>query len=201
METTQFKDNVKTAAAYLERAGINVPHTQLLEAISRAFGERNWSTMRALLENPPAPVVVEEAEQQEPEWNPSVGLMPESLFAEKGGNCCPVCGGRNLDSDSIDADGPDAWDETVCSDCDSSYQTDYTVTGYSRVKRGSRAPTIIRDDVICDIVEDVRERGKKHGFAVLTSSQAMELSMETSELLSLDASEEELQEAVKRLHG
>lgn len=51
MQTRQFKENVKGAAVYLQQQGFDVPHTQLLEAISRGFGERNWSTMRALLES------------------------------------------------------------------------------------------------------------------------------------------------------
>jgi hypothetical protein len=56
METRQFKENVKGAASYLQQQGFDVPHTQLLEAISRSFGERNWSTMRALLEAGPQSV-------------------------------------------------------------------------------------------------------------------------------------------------
>jgi len=55
MQTRQFKENVKGAAAYLQQQGFDVPHTQLLEAISRGFGERNWSTMRALLETSQQP--------------------------------------------------------------------------------------------------------------------------------------------------
>jgi len=70
MDTREFKEKVKAAATYLATNGVDVPHTRLLEAISRAFGERNWSTMRALLERAepavagksaaPAPLVLEE---------------------------------------------------------------------------------------------------------------------------------------------
>lgn len=62
MQTRQFKENVKGAATYLQQQGFDVPHTQLLEAISRGFGERNWSTMRALLEANEPPAATAEAE-------------------------------------------------------------------------------------------------------------------------------------------
>jgi hypothetical protein len=49
MELREFKDDIKTVAEYLARAGHEVPHTLVLEAFSRGFGERNWSTMREAL--------------------------------------------------------------------------------------------------------------------------------------------------------
>lgn len=200
METSQFKDNVKNAAEYLERAGLKVPHTQLLEAISRAFGERNWSTMRALLENPPTPAPSSAAEPEEEDfstWDPKQGPMPDGLFVKHGGNCCPVCGGRDLDSDAPDADGPDAWDETECENCGSTYNTDYTITGYRLIKLGSGAP--MREDVINDIVEDVQWRARKHEYSIHSEDNAQELASESSDQLGVGASAQEIAEAAKRL--
>lgn len=51
METREFKEGAKRAASYLSQAGFNVPHTLILESLSRAFGARNWSTLSAQLES------------------------------------------------------------------------------------------------------------------------------------------------------
>lgn len=75
METRQFKENVKSAAGFLQQQGFQVPHTQLLEAISRAFGERNWSTMRALLEVGPS-----RAAESTPEDKPAPPLSPAAAL-------------------------------------------------------------------------------------------------------------------------
>lgn len=109
MQTRQFKDNVKSAAAYLQQQGFNVPHTQLLEAISRSFGERNWSTMRALLESPPVSAPAEPQPLAEPQlsevaarickdiaqqcWDGIFGicsrLQAESMLAETAARIAP----------------------------------------------------------------------------------------------------------------
>jgi hypothetical protein len=49
MDTRDFKNSAKTASKHLAEKGFNVPHTLLLEALSVAFGERNWSTLQAQL--------------------------------------------------------------------------------------------------------------------------------------------------------
>ena len=203
METTQFKDNVKTAAAYLERAGINVPHTQLLEAISKAFGERNWSTMRALLENPPAPASVVEEEASAAEvlnWTPAQGLMPEELFVRHGGERCPVCGSNNIEADGIQADGPDAWEENKCHSptCGSTWTTNYDITGYAGVNLGKNAPPY-RQDVIDELVEDVKRKAHKYEFSVHSEDEARDLVETSAEHLGIEPNDDEIALAVEAL--
>lgn len=198
METTQFKDNVKNAAAYLERAGIKVPHTQLLEAISKAFGERNWSTMRALLENPPEPVAAAQDEPQK-DWDPAKhGLMPQSQFVQCGGGRCPVCRSKEINSDAPQADGSDAWDETTCEDCRSSWNTDYIITGYSNLQHGSNAPDH-REELIDELVEHVRHRAAKYEFALHTEDQAEEAVRNSADALGYEPNDDEIALAVEAL--
>ena len=139
METNQFKDNVTTASLYLERAGINVPHTQLLEAISKAFGERNWSTLRARLETTPATPSKESLSRQLETWDFTKGPLPENLFVHGAGNYCPCCGGRDVESEAVQADGPMTWDESRCEGCGSTWSVAYGISGYFRLNKA--APT------------------------------------------------------------
>ena len=199
METTQFKDNVKNAAAYLERAGIKVPHTQLLEAISKAFGERNWSTMRALLENPPEPVAAVQDEPQK-DWDPAKdGPMSDATFLSQGGNRCPFCGSTEIDSDAPEADGPDAWDETTCDACGSSWNTDYSITGYSNARAGKKVAVPYRQDVIDELVEDVRHKARKYEFSVHTEDEARDLVETAAERLGIEPNDDEIALAVEAL--
>lgn len=130
MDNRNFKENVKTAAVYLAEHGVEVSHTRLLEAFSRAFGKRNWSTLSAQLKpGSKSNCVVE--------WDPTMGPMSEAVYSAHGGNRCPFCGGTNLDAEEVQADGPHAWGETTCNDCNSTWNSDYSLTGYSNAVAGS----------------------------------------------------------------
>ncbi|MBC8741717.1 hypothetical protein F6X40_34725 [Paraburkholderia sp. UCT31] len=50
MELREFKENVKSTVDFLERKGFTVPHSAMLEAASKLLGERDFSSMRNLLE-------------------------------------------------------------------------------------------------------------------------------------------------------
>jgi len=205
METKQFKENVRSAAEYLAQAGHDVPHTRLLEAITRVFGERNWSTMRALLEGqaPAAPT----AEQASPEtnvpvtWKPEFGPMPDALFVRHGGNRCPVCESTDLESDAPEADGPTAHDDTKCEECGSTWSTDYVVMGYSNLWVGPNAPKSVRSEVVDALVEDVRDKARKHHFSVHTLTEARDLVSETNDLFDYEATDMELDAAAAQLLG
>jgi len=83
MQTRQFKENVKSAASYLQEQGFDVPHTQLLEAISRGFGERNWSTMRAMLESTPRPTSAgAEEESPPPPLSAVAALLSKDIYRQ-----------------------------------------------------------------------------------------------------------------------
>lgn len=211
METAAFKDNVKRAAAYLEASGHKVGHAKLLEAISQAFGERNWSTMRALLENPPSVTVPKgESAGADEAWIDGDGLMPEKEYVRTGGCKCPACGCTDVESSGLDADGPDATEEVWCNACHAQWTGHFTVSGYSGLQLGSVDPIAAvaeavalqrRQEVIDSLVEDVRDRSREYGFSVVGFGQAQEAVENSNELLGLEASEAECSAAVATLMG
>lgn len=148
MNTRKFKDSTKAAATYLAEQGIDVPHTRLLEALSRAFGERNWSTLSAQLQELKAPTATPAPGEPAPEWDISQGPMSEAQYTAKGGNCCPFCGSRNLEADSIQADGPNVWDNAKCNDCRAIWSSAYSLTGYFDAREGEPVPTQITPSAI-----------------------------------------------------
>lgn len=197
MEIREFKEGTKQAAAYLAAAGIEVPHTQLLEALSRAFGHRNWSTMRATAADTAAA-------EKRGVWAPGAEPMPQDLFAQEGGARCPVCGSHSVESLSLEADGPDAWDESTCSDCGSSWNCSYRLTGYFDLDLGegieaSSQVDATREHVVETLVDDVRARAAKYGFSYSGQRQAERLARESADVLDLDATDAEVLEAASRL--
>lgn len=141
MDTRNFKDSTKAAAAYLAEQGIDVPHTRLLEALSRAFGERNWSTLSAQLQElkspkQPAPA---QAAPDVPAWDPSQGPMSEAQYVAHRGCRCPYCGSKEVSADSVDADGDTAWDENTCGTCRSTWKSSYQLSGYFEGETGKPA--------------------------------------------------------------
>lgn len=141
MDIRDFKNDAKRAAEYLADQGIEVPHTRLLEALSRAFGARNWSTLRDRLRGLPTVDGASDITQSgdTPAWHPSQGLMPTELFVKHGGARCPVCGSDDVEGDTVQADGANAWDESRCNHCGSTWNTGYTVNCYFDVQPGERA--------------------------------------------------------------
>jgi hypothetical protein len=146
MDIRNFKDSTKAAAAYLAAHNLDVPHTRLLEAIAHGFGERNWSTLSAQLQAlkapkapkaPKADIAVASPTETVPEWDVSQGPMTEAQYLAKKGNCCPFCGSREIEADSIEADGPDAWDNCKCNDCNATWSSAYTLTGFFDEKEGT----------------------------------------------------------------
>lgn len=137
MDTRDLKTSVKSAAGYLAEHGFDVPHTRLLEAMSRALGERNWATLRARLEAPAVGATANPATPAVADWAPGQEPMTDAQFVRYGGSRCPFCGGHELESAEVEADGPNAWDETSCSDCGSTWSTAYKVCGYFDAQRGS----------------------------------------------------------------
>lgn len=160
METRELKNSVKTASGYLAEHGIDVPHTRLLEALSRALGERNWSTLKARLDTPyvhpesgrtadelwletgklrsQLADIKADSNAKVPEYDATQGPMSEAQFVHYRGKRCPFCGGTHLESDGVEADGEDSWDHTKCLDCGSTWNTAYIVSGYYNATAGER---------------------------------------------------------------
>ena len=147
METRNFKDSTKAAEAYLAEHGIDVPHTRLLEAFSRAFGERNWSTLSAQLQKLQAPTAAP-AEDTVPSWDESQGPMSEDQYVACGGECCPYCGSKDLDVGKIDMDGPHGTEETTCEGCTATWKSAYTLTGYFGGEPGASQPASTLPSII-----------------------------------------------------
>lgn len=138
MDIRNFKEDSKAAAHYLAEHGINVPHTRLLEALARAFGERNWSTLSAQLQQLKVPQGETLADNNPgAEWHPSHGPMSEAQFVAFGGLRCPYCGSKDVAADSLDADGPNVTDEASCDACGASWKTAYRVCGYFNGEAGA----------------------------------------------------------------
>jgi DNA-binding FadR family transcriptional regulator len=99
MQTRQFKENVKGAAAYLQQQGFDVPHTQLLEAISRGFGERNWSTMRALLEtSQQQTAATAEAEAPPPPLSAVADMLSKDIYQQMWDGVFGMCSREQAES-------------------------------------------------------------------------------------------------------
>lgn len=160
METRELKNSIKNASAYLAQQGFEVPHTRLLEALSRALGERNWSTLRARLEAPVTKPAVAGAEDvvETAAWAPEQGPMSESYFTQCGGNRCPFCGSTEVSSENLEADGPDVFDETTCEACQSTWKTAYRVCGYFGGRASTSAVALANADASNSAGEDVLRR-------------------------------------------
>jgi hypothetical protein len=149
MDIRNFKDDTKAAAAYLAEHGVDVPHTRLLEALARAFGERNWSTLSARLaqlNQPNQPALAATpcppAEAPPVPWEPAHGPMSEDQYRAAKGNRCPFCGSREVEGGKLQVDGPHAWDESSCLDCHATWKSSYELTGYYDGEPGA-APTTV----------------------------------------------------------
>jgi hypothetical protein len=210
MEIKNFKDSAARASSYLQEHGIAVPHTRLLEALSVALGERNWSTLRSQLEKlhtkgQHADTAAVEQPIAAPEWRPANGVpMTQAQFVNFGGNKCPYCGSTELTASGLEADGDQVWDETECDSCGASWTTTYGVNGYTRATEGSASATkagSARDYVVDSLVEDVQQRAAQHGFSFSGRSQALRLARSSDEVLDLQATEEELMAATQKLAG
>lgn len=198
-----FKEDTKAAVKYLNGQGIEIQHTALLEALSRAFGERNWSTLRAQLEelqNSKDGGTGPKKAAEVPEWDASQGPMSDAQYVRYGTNRCPACGSRDLDANDLEADGNIAWDETTCEDCGATWSTVFEAKGYNNlVAQAQDDKPAIREDIVEELVEDVRSRARKYGFAIQDGEQAEELAHESNDLLNLSATQAEIFEAALRL--
>lgn len=58
----------------------------------------------------------------------------------------------------------------------------------------------IREDVVEDVVADVRDRARVYGFSYSGRHAAMRLVQESAEVLDLDITPQELEQAIERLH-
>jgi hypothetical protein len=218
MEHRQFKETAQVAATYLAEHGIEVPHTRMLEAISRAFGERNWSTLSAQLKAAKSPGA---APGQA--WDPDAGPMTQAQYVERGGACCPFCGSDNVEADGPQADGPLTWDDNTCHECAADWKSSYSLTGFFAAQNGetdAQAPDCptpscaqgpqevqpnldkadsYREETVDDLVDDVMTRARRHQFSHYSYFVALSLARESNEQLDADATERELQEAAMRL--
>ncbi len=145
VEHREFKNSAKRVADYLTEQGFSVPHTRILEALARGFGERNWGALQANLR------AESKAKSLPPsrDWTPNAGVMPEQEYVARAGASCPVCGGTDLEAHSLEADGPTAWDQCECNDCGASWKSAYSLSGYYELEPGeARAPEALSADEV-----------------------------------------------------
>jgi hypothetical protein len=57
-------------------------------------------------------------------------FMTQKEYIENSGGFCPFCYSGNLEADSIQADGKDAWCDVTCKDCHKTWRDVYTLTGF-----------------------------------------------------------------------
>jgi formate dehydrogenase maturation protein FdhE len=76
-------------------------------------------------------------------------------YVSKSGNVCPLCGSRNIESESIEADGTVAWAFTKCHDCESEWNDLYKLTAYDILTDNHTEKPIetILDEVVDDAVD------------------------------------------------
>lgn len=58
-------------------------------------------------------------------------LTHEQKYLASGGNCCPACGGSELDTGTLQSDGLQAWRTVECEGCGASWDDVYKLTGIS----------------------------------------------------------------------
>lgn len=77
------KDGARRLADYLERQhGLSLKHGQALSALSAAFGERDWKTLRAALSGPDADAAEPERYYERFKELPQLGKCRFTLFVE-----------------------------------------------------------------------------------------------------------------------
>lgn len=196
MDINDFKFDVKAAAEHLAKSGHTIPHTLMMEAMSKSFGARNWSNLRHYFAGgAETKAAVAPALEVEPEWSVDMGMMSDTQYTRKGGECCPACGASDVEASGIDADGPQATEDNKCFACFATWTSHYRITGYS----GLSGSTAIRPDVVQDLFDDVVAREEKHGFKVSFQDAAMDALHSTNELLGLEATDAELSAACEKL--
>lgn len=157
-------------AVALTRAGIDVAHSVMLNAIAQAWGEGTWNQLRLKLQQPAVPEAAK--------------TLPDAVLRAAREVCNQASG-----------DG-----------CDE----DLTVTSSHAVKaleeaiaefRAQPTADFIREDVVRDVVDDVRERAQQSQFRITSRANAQELAESSSDILNVILTEAELKEAIARLYG
>jgi hypothetical protein len=67
-----------------------------------------------------------------PDWLPPTA-WPSSLYARKGGGCCPVCQSGALAGGRFDCEAHVVWQEVHCAVCGAAWQDVYYLQGYDRL--------------------------------------------------------------------
>ncbi len=154
----------------LNQRGHKVSHSVLLHALASSLGAQNWHVLKA--REATAPQGCEQSKG--PELQRILKAAQEVLDSADGEGCSP--------------------DLTVV-DARAIKRLDNAVKGID----GADEDDELREDVVEELVLDVRRRMRRHGFSVDGGEQAQELVAESNEVLGLEATEAELFEAALRL--
>lgn len=144
MQLRELKDDVKAVVDALAAAGITVQHTVMLDAISKGFGERGWLAHREALASlaqaagskSAAPLT--SAPVAKP-WKQEDGPMSDEQYVALRGCRCPFCGSGNIEAETPEADGDDAWELVHCHDCDKDWTDLFKLRGYVSENSGDAA--------------------------------------------------------------
>lgn len=64
--------------------------------------------------------------------------LTDKNYVKKGGACCPLCLGNQIEGQSIEVDGAVAWQEVSCLDCGGEWQDIYKLAGYNLTATGAK---------------------------------------------------------------
>jgi hypothetical protein len=67
-----------------------------------------------------------------PTWLPPTA-WPSSVYASKGGGCCPVCQSGDTAANSCESEGHAVWQDVRCAACGAAWQDVYHLQGYDRL--------------------------------------------------------------------
>jgi hypothetical protein len=201
-----MENNIKTAkqiAKQLSKAiatlatGQTIDHSVMLEIVAKGFGKRNWHTFLAEQDNVPqatlTPLVT---------WTPLKGQMTDVQYRAHP-TCCPVCGSDDIEGDSTSIDNGGCWQEVSCSNCASTWNDTYSLTGFAELDAAPKYLTpayaevfaiqqlllkqeISPEDILPDWIIDVCVEGVTPSLNNTSEAKAQDALITTSEQRGAD---------------
>ncbi|RQR65558.1 hypothetical protein DIE18_03675 [Burkholderia sp. Bp9125] len=126
-------------------------------------------------------------------WTVTAGVMTDAQYVDRRGLCCPSCGSGDISGNGLEADETGAWQDVHCKHCGAEWKDSFSLTGYSHLEGGLNLENVTA------VVDDVKDRARKHEFNVDDEEQANDCVEGSAEILDLTLSAAEKKLAMDQL--
>lgn len=211
INTVKSEAEILMAAA--ARFGHNMQQTHAYEVLARLAGYRNWSTYRAQLEITPKltsePSTVRQALNEFVRWCAQAPIAEfEDLEAAIGNPPLPLALDALNSAFSVSVTNQllgeaarTCWDWLESAPLEELEAVEALIGDsprrlFQEAFDGGRG---IREDIVKDVVDDVRERARDYGFSHSGYDNARELALASAEVLNVELTDDELEAAIEAL--